>query len=71
MADHDCPGRCGAQVQQRLLACRTCWHRLPWRLKQDVIEAYRKRATDPRAHREVLATALSWYRDNPPYREGA
>ncbi len=62
---HDCPGGCGAQVPNHLLACLSCWHRLPAGLRLRLTTAYRTRRVDPRPHRQALADALAWYRDHP------
>lgn len=66
MTTHECPGGCGFEVPQHQLACKRCWFKLPKHLRDDVNAAYRRRASDPVAHRRALVAALSWYRDNRP-----
>ena len=65
MGTHGCPGDCGAQVAHHQLACRRCWYRLPQVLREDVTNAYRRRADNPAAHRAALLAASQWYRANP------
>jgi hypothetical protein len=59
---HPCPGSCGARVPKHLLACRTCWFRLPAYLRDRVNRTHRQ---DPAAHRKAVADAVTWYRNNP------
>jgi hypothetical protein len=66
---HDCPGGCGTQVLQSMLACRKDWFRLPEGLRRAVNFWYPRRRTHPGQHRDAVAAALAWYRDNPPVRE--
>lgn len=60
---HDCPGGCGAQVPQHHLACKSCWWRLPAVLRDDVNAGWRKRRTNPSAHRRALHAAFMWYEE--------
>lgn len=66
---HDCPGGCGQQVEQQLLACKQCWFRLPRNLRGRLTRAYAQRDRFPAAHRRALDACLdaclAWYRDNP------
>ena len=62
---HDCPGGCTGQVPRHQLSCRPCWYRLPKVLRDDVNAGYRKRATDPYAHRRALIAAYHWYDSHP------
>lgn len=62
---HACPGACGTQVPQHHLACRPCWHRLPAELRDRVNTSYRWRRRDPILHRNAIAEAAQWFRDNP------
>jgi hypothetical protein len=58
---HPCPGRCGLRIRHDLYACSTCWYRLPKPLRDAVWHGYRTGA----GHREAMAAANDWYRDNP------
>jgi hypothetical protein len=70
---HACPG-CGALgVPQQQLACKPCWFRLPHDLRNAVNGTYRAkssarlpntRSAAVVAHRQALAAAMTWYRDN-------
>jgi hypothetical protein len=55
---HDCPGRCGVQVEHRLLACPSCWYRLPVDMRRAVTMS-----RDMERLRAV-SRALRWYREN-------
>ena len=67
MADdtHGCPGDCGAQVPRHQLACKPCWFRLPDALRRAINGAFKRRVTEPAAHRAALAAAVRWYKANP------
>jgi hypothetical protein len=65
VADHPCPGCQAPGVPHSQLACKPCWWRLPKHLRDAVNSGYRVRVRNPRIHREALAAALAWYRDNP------
>lgn len=64
---HGCPG-CGTQVRRSLLACRTCWWRLPAYLRDPINTRWRQRQRRPHdpaaihAHRMALVAALDWYK---------
>lgn len=63
---HLCPGKCGAEVPNRQLACKPCWFRLPKPLRDDVNSAYRNRRRDgPLLHLRAISKAYHWYSDNP------
>lgn len=67
MADrrHECPGRCGRTVPLHLLACGTCWRRLPDEQRRQVNLAYAQRDRDPLGHRQAVQAAIAWYRTQP------
>lgn len=62
-ADHThwCPGGCQRHVPNRYFACGDCWVRLPFAYQQPIQIAYRR---DHHAHREAMAAAIRWYRNN-------
>jgi hypothetical protein len=62
---HDCPGECGRTVGYRMFACPDCWRRLPGELQADVLRTFRRRSTDPAAHRRAMLAANNWYRAHP------
>lgn len=65
-ATHGCLGRCGTRVELRLLACPTCWARLPEPLRHDVTTTYQQRRHDPIARWiQAVVAAYRWYQDNP------
>lgn len=61
-ATHACPGGCHRQVPQHLFACKPCWLRLPYDLRQPISANYRR---DEAAHLAAMADARHWYRENP------
>ena len=63
-AVHACPGGCGANVPNRLYACRQDWYRLPQEFR-DAIWATAKAPLLSPERRNALAAAGQWYRDNP------
>ncbi|HEX8112052.1 MAG TPA: hypothetical protein VF516_30175 [Kofleriaceae bacterium] len=62
---HDCPGCGAAGVPQHQLACKPCWFRLPERMRDAINHAFRHRLSNPRAHRQAIVRAMTWYRINP------
>lgn len=62
---HDCPGECGRTVGYRMFACPACWRRLPGVHQADVMRSFRRRATEPAAHRRAMLAASNWYRAHP------
>lgn len=67
MADdtHPCPGGCGARIIHKRLACTACWMRLPKPLRGEIVDSYYRQRDDPARHRDAIAEAAQWYRDNP------
>lgn len=61
---HDCPGGCGRRVRRKFFACRSCWLRLPGRLRLGINQTYHQQATT--AHSVAMQNAADWYRANPP-----
>ena len=55
----------GTTTTSALTIPTPCWWRLPKHLRDAVNSGYRVRVRNPRIHREALADALAWYRDNP------
>jgi hypothetical protein len=62
---HTCPGCKARQVPRHQLACRSCWYRLPYGIRQEVNAAYRDRENGTGRHHAALRDALDWYRDHP------
>jgi hypothetical protein len=58
---HGCPGGCARQVRVHFYACKPCWFRLPYRLRQPILHARQGTAE----HRAAMADAAGWYRANP------
>lgn len=61
---HLCPGRCGRDIPQHLLACRDDWRALPYGIRERVTTAYEHRLRHPDRHRAALVAALTWFREN-------
>jgi hypothetical protein len=59
---HDCPCGCGVRIEVRKLACRGGWRVLPGWMRAALTSAVRRK--DWPGHREALANALAWYRQN-------
>lgn len=55
---HACPGGCGRRVARHLYACKACWMRLPYTLRQPISASYQR---DAAAHSAAMAAAASWY----------
>lgn len=55
---HDCPGRCGRPVPRHQYACRACWMRLPYQLRQPISANYQR---DAAAHAAAMSTAAAWF----------
>lgn len=63
-ATHPCPG-CGAEVDDRLFACRGCWSELPLELRTPIERTKRKSLVDPDRMAAVIA-AINWYNATDP-----
>lgn len=61
---HACPGACGRQVGHKRYACRTCWYRLPFDLRNTITGSYR--AGDRLGHRSAMRAAHEWYKAHRP-----
>ncbi|WP_166345014.1 hypothetical protein [Phytoactinopolyspora limicola] len=59
---HACPGGCGRNVPHHHLACRSCWYRLPTKLRTSISVTYRR---DRGAHAAALVNAIRWYAEHP------
>lgn len=59
---HQCPGHCSNTIPLHLLACKTCWRRLPADLQRAVTRAYHRRLHDPQGYRRAVTAAVRWYR---------
>lgn len=60
---HECPARgCSKAVPFEHLACPAHWRKLPWRMRTDLTEAFRRRDRD--AHQDALHAALAFYAKN-------
>lgn len=58
---HECPVQgCSRQVPHEELACPSHWVKLPWRMRTNLSQAFRRR--DYVAHCEALEAALDFYR---------
>lgn len=55
---HDCPGRCGRQVERHLYACRACWGRLPYQVRRPITANYQR---DAAAHSAAMTAARAWF----------
>lgn len=55
---HDCPGGCKKQVAFELFACRPCWYRLPYAMRQAINRTYGK---DMAGHATAMQAARDWY----------
>lgn len=64
---HQCPGGCGADVEEYRLACPLCWYRLPKDLRTAIWQKWQTRKTDPFAHLRACTMALKWYRLHPRF----
>lgn len=51
---HVCPGGCGRQIQQGMLACAYHWRLVPGETQREVYRTYRARLRAPR-DREAIA----------------
>jgi hypothetical protein len=58
-ASHSCPGRCGAQVQRHLFACRACWRRLPTQYRTPIVTTHW--ASDDIGHSRAMVDAMHWF----------
>ncbi len=43
--------------------CGKCFPKVPWKVRADLLHAWRKRAAAPYEYAEKLAEAREWYRD--------
>jgi hypothetical protein len=55
---HTCPGGCRRQVPRHLYACKACWVRLPFPLRQPISANYQR---DDAQHAAAMAAAQQWY----------
>lgn len=60
---HECPGRCGAQVPDRLFACKDDWYRLPRDLRQPILDTAGQSLLEP-GRLNAVRDARRWYREN-------
>lgn len=70
IAEHDCTGRCGRRVPNRI-ACGSCYDRLPRRLQLDLTSSWRYRHQNPAGRRNALAAAAAWLAAHPLEAPGA
>lgn len=57
---HTCPARnCTLKVAFEELACKRHWRKLPWRMRTNLTQAFRR--GDRVAHQEALEAALAFY----------
>lgn len=62
---HKCPHRqCTLQVSAGRLACRPHWYMLPKELRVEVWAAHSGPGASAVRHRQAVAAALTWYREN-------
>lgn len=59
---HTCPGCTAQGVQNRSLACVTCWARIPEEMKRDLLVSYRDRVDQPVHYHTTRAATLAWLR---------
>lgn len=65
-ATHECPAPwCDRRVPATMFACRADWFYLPKHLRDDIWAGYRNQGDGGAAHRLAMATAVTYYRDNP------
>lgn len=60
---HECPGGCGSQVGNGMLACKADWFRLPHALRAAVWRGWND--ANRQGHARAVTDALEWYRANP------
>jgi len=60
---HDCPARCGRQVDFGMYACRMDWFRLPPALRNAIWAGFR--SGDAAAHASAMSDAQRWFDENP------
>jgi len=65
MGDHECPG-CPRTIPPHLVACPSCWARLPKRLRQRVTAAFRVSDLNPGRYLQLRSEAQHWFADHPP-----
>jgi hypothetical protein len=59
---HVCPGKgCETDVPSDQLACKAHWFQLPQELRGRIWTAWRRRRSDPGAHRAAVAEALVFW----------
>lgn len=68
---HACPG-CGALgVRDDRYACKPCWNRLPWELRDRIMATWSAKRRAPSdihaavAHRNAMEAGGIWYRGHP------
>jgi len=63
---HECPAPwCDRRVPPTMFACRSDWFYLPQHLRDDIWAGYRNQDDGGAAHRTAMATAITYYHDNP------
>jgi hypothetical protein len=59
---HECPGGCGTRVERTRFSCRSCWYRLPEKLRDRIRQAHHRNSEE---HYVAMANARDWYADHP------
>ncbi|HEX5811567.1 MAG TPA: hypothetical protein VFY38_05685 [Pseudonocardia sp.] len=62
---HECPGGCGTEIPDEMLACRPHWYQLPQDVRDAVWRTKHLGLTDTR-RRNALAAAVAVYGDAAP-----
>lgn len=61
--EHHCPVCGGATIPIWRAMCKGCFSLVPWKLRADLLHAYRNRVLDHRGYQELLIEARHWFVD--------